>query len=104
MPKRKRFPPTRHTDRVLDAPVVASIDLHGDSAVEAGARVREFLSMASRLHRGKVVRIITGRGRGSIGRAVLLPTVARLLKGPLRAFVEDHSIGIDEGSYLVLLK
>jgi len=104
MPRRK--PPVRGYghDRVLDAPVAASLDLHGAMVAEATAQVRSFLTAASKVHRGKVVRIITGRGRGSERGAVLRPLVARLLKGPLSLYVADYSLSVDEGSYLVLLR
>ncbi len=104
MPRRKPPVTGYGHDRVLDAPVVATLDLHGAIVAEATTMVRNFLTASSKVHRGKVVRIITGRGRGSARGAVLRPTVARLLKGPLSLFVADYSIGVDEGSYLVLLK
>lgn len=104
MPRRKKTTTDYGHDRVLDAPVAASIDLHGAIAAEATVRVRNFLTAASRVHKGKVVRIITGKGRGSERGAVLRPMVARLLKGPLSTIVMDYSISVDEGSYLVLLR
>lgn len=104
MPKRRKQAPPHAHDPVLDAPVAATLDLHGSTVAEATAQVRGFLTAQSRLHPRSVVRIITGRGRGSSGGAVLRPTVARLLKGPLSLVVADFTIGIDEGSYLVLLK
>lgn len=104
MPRRTKPPPPYGHDRVLDAPVVATLDLHGAIVAEATTRVEAFLRASSRVHRGKVVRIITGRGRGSERGPVLRPTVGRLLKGPLSALVADFSISDDEGSYLVLLR
>ena len=104
MPRRKKSSHWQGGDRVLDAPVASSIDLHGLTAAEATVQLHSFMTTACRLHRGKVIRIITGRGRGSASGPVLRPTVARLLKGPLSVFVADFSIGVDEGSYLVLLK
>jgi hypothetical protein len=104
MPKRKKPISGYGADPVLDAPVAATLDLHGSTVTEATMQLRSFLTTQSRVRPGKVVRVITGRGRGSAGKAVLLPAVGRLLKGPLSIFVADCSIGVDEGSYLVLLK
>jgi hypothetical protein len=103
-PPRRKQPAFHSADPVLDAKVSATLDLHGLTAVEATERLRSFLTAESRRHAGKVVRVITGRGRGSERGAVLRPTVGRLLKGPLGLFVKDFSIGVDEGSYLVLLR
>lgn len=89
---------------MLDAVVSATLDLHGSTAAEATSLLRSFLTAESRRRPGKVVRIITGRGRGSERGAVLRPTVGRLLKGPLALFVKDYSIEVDEGSYRALLK
>jgi DNA-nicking Smr family endonuclease len=104
MPRRKKPSVQYGGDPVLDAPVVATLDLHGMIVAEATVQLRNFLTSASQVKRGKVVRVITGRGRGSERGAVLRPAVARLLKGPLALFVADYSIDADEGSYLVLLK
>lgn len=104
MPKRKKPISGYGSDPVLDAPVAATLDLHGSTVADATLQLRNFLTTQSRMRPGKVVRVITGRGRGSAGKAVLLPAVGRLLKGPLGVFVADYSIGIDEGSYLVLLR
>lgn len=104
MPRRKKPISGYGADPVLDAPVAATLDLHGFTVAEGTLQLRNFLTTQSRMRPARVVRVITGRGRGSAGKAVLLPAVGRLLKGPLNAFVADYSIGVDEGSYLVLLK
>jgi len=64
--------------------------------------VKSLLTTSSRLHHGEFVGIVTGRGSAS--RAVLLPAVGRLRTGPMRVFVPDFSVSVDEGSFLVLLK
>ena len=104
MPRRSKHPLRHAADPVLDAPVAATLDLHGSTVAEATTLLRSFLTAEGRRRPGKVVRIITGRGRGSERGAVLRPAVARLLKGPLALHVADYSIGVDEGSYLVLLR
>ncbi len=53
---------------------------------------------------GDVVHIVTGRGRGSAGRPVLRPLVARLLRDELAPLVAEHSKDLNEGGYLVRLK
>lgn len=100
--RRNRIPELR--DPLLDAKVADVLDLHGASQQEAKALLRDYLATANRLHAGAVVKIITGRGRGSAGDAVLKPLVERLLKGELRTYVADHALDVDQGSYLVRLK
>lgn len=104
MGKRQRIRHPELRDPLLDAPVADSLDLHGLSQLEAQARLRDFLATASRIHAGGVVRIITGRGRGSQNGAVLKPLVERLLRGELRVYVADQAPDADQGSYLVRVK
>lgn len=100
--RRSRFPELR--DPLLDAPVADELDLHGASQQEARTRLRDYLATSNRLHAGAVVKVITGRGRGSANGAVLKPLVERLLRGELRIYVADHALDADQGSYLVRLK
>ena len=60
-------------DPLLDAKPVAELDLHGQKAGEVTGQVRGFLTNWARRTPGGVVRIITGKGKGSAGRAVLKP-------------------------------
>jgi DNA-nicking Smr family endonuclease len=104
MPRRRPVAPSLNSDPLLDAEAVATLDLHGFSQVQARAEVRNFLASASRHHRGRVVHIITGRGKRSANGSVLHPLVARMLKSELRIYVADHTADLSEGGFLVLVR
>lgn len=89
---------------LLDATPVATLDLHGDTALEAQRRVRDFVTTHSRISRGKVIHIITGRGLGSRGRAVLPGAVRTALSSEIRRFVEEFDQDLDEAGFLVRMK
>jgi len=89
---------------LLDATPVATLDLHGDTALGAERRVRDFVTTHSRVSRGKVLHIITGRGMGSRGRAVLPGAVRRALISEISRFVEEFDRDLDEAGFLVRLK
>ena len=65
---------------LLDATPVATLDLHGDTALEAERRVKDFVATHARISGGQVIHIITGRVVGSRGRAVLPGAVRRALR------------------------
>ena len=88
---------------LLDATPVATLDLHGDTALDAERRVRDFILTQSRIARGQVVHIITGRGLGSRGRPVLPGAVRKVLKGEVSRFVEEFDRDLDEAGFLVRL-
>jgi DNA-nicking Smr family endonuclease len=92
------------SDPLLDARPAEVLDLHGRSAQEVPALVREFLTNWQRRAPGGVVHIITGKGRGSAGGAVLKPQVAALLKTQLRALVADWDRTPDDGGYVIRLR
>jgi DNA-nicking Smr family endonuclease len=102
--RRSRQPRFDSVDPLLDAKPVATLDLHGFTASEADGAVRNFLQTWKRRAPGKIVHVVTGKGRGSPGGPVLRTKVGRLLSdemGPLiRAFVKD----VNEGGYLVELQ
>ena len=83
---------------------MAQLDLHGDDALSAERRVRDFILTHARVSRGKVVHVITGRGRNSPGRPVLRGCVKTLLAGDLGRFVEDYQMDLDDGGWLVRLR
>jgi Smr domain len=91
-------------DPLLDATPVATLDLHGDTAMEAERRVRDFIRTHARLSGGRVLHVITGRGRGSAGRPVLPGVVRRVLQGDVARFVEDFARDLDEAGYLIRLR
>jgi DNA-nicking Smr family endonuclease len=91
-------------DPLLDAQVVAELDLHRMTSTEATAAARAFLEGRHRGGQSGVVRIITGRGRGSAGPPVLRGAVKRLLVGPLRTIVADYALDDSGGAFLVRVR
>lgn len=89
---------------LLDAKPVATLDLHGDTALEAQRRVKDFVATHSRISRGKVIHIVTGRGKGSRGKAVLPGVVRRALQSEIHRFVQEFDLDLDEAGFLVRLK
>ena len=51
-----------------------------------------------------MVHIITGKGKGSQGGAVLRPLVAAELRGACASLVADWSRDTDDGGYVVRLR
>lgn len=90
-------------DRLLDARVAATLDLHGVTAMEAKARAESFVRTAARARPGSVVHIITGKGRNSPTGAVLKPAVRAVLRaaGPILAEWDED---VDGGGFLVRLR
>jgi hypothetical protein len=91
------------SDPLLDAPVAATLDLHGLGAIEAEAALKGFLETQKRRGPGSVLHVITGRGRGSTGKPVLRPLVKRVLKGAGPGVVRDWALTHDEGGYKIRL-
>ena len=89
---------------LLDATPVATLDLHGDTAMDAERRVRDFVATHARLSKGKVIHIITGRGLGSRGPAVLPGAVRRALSGEVGRLVDEFDRDLDEAGFLVRLR
>jgi DNA-nicking Smr family endonuclease len=88
---------------LLDATPVATLDLHGDTALEAERRVRDFILTQKRIAGGQVVHIITGRGLGSRRGPVLPGVVRRVLKGEVASFVQEFDRDLDDAGFLVRL-
>jgi hypothetical protein len=102
---RKRRPPEfGFFGDLLDADPVATLDLHGDTAAQAEPRVRDFILTHSRISKGQVVRILTGKGRGSPRGPVLPSVVRRTLEGDLGRFVDEFDRDLDEAGFVVRLK
>jgi DNA-nicking Smr family endonuclease len=91
-------------DALLDADPVSTLDLHGHTANECRGRLNDWLATWRRKQSGKVVHIITGKGKGSIGQPVLKNLVRQLLAGPLSVMISDSSEDIDGGGYKVRLR
>lgn len=104
MPRRRSKATHRDPFDQLDGPVADELDLHGFSGVEARVRVPMYLETASRRHAGKVVRIITGKGRNSSGTPVLKPLVRKLLKEASPSLVAEFDLDLDEGGFRVRLR
>ena len=100
---RSRQPQFDGRDDLLDGGD-ATLDLHGSSADEARAMVRRFLGAESRSKRGRVVHIITGKGKGSRNGAVLRPLVAAELRGACARFVTEWGPDVGEGGFKVRLR
>lgn len=91
----------RFSGDLLDATPVATLDLHGDTALEAGRRVRDFVTTHALISRGEVIHIITGRGGA---RPVLPGAVRKALGSEISRFIEEFDRDLDEAGFLVRLK
>jgi hypothetical protein len=89
---------------LLDATPAATLDLHGYTGLEAERRVRDFVATHARISRGQVIHIITGKGRGSRGKAVLPGVVGRALTSDIQRFIDEFDLDLDESGFLVRLK
>ena len=89
---------------LLDARPVEALDLHGYTLAEAVRTAKNFVVTWQRRAPGAVVRIITGKGKGSANGPVLRERVRRLLKSELRGLVAESTLALDEGGFLVRLK
>lgn len=97
--------PTPPTPTTLHSAIVADeIDLHGDTADEAGRRLEMFLDRVSVSARGGVVRVITGRGARSHGQPVLQGVVRDALNGWLSHRVAEWAVDVGGGAYLVRVR
>ena len=85
-------------------PVAMVFDLHGQTVLEAVHSAEQFLRSQVRVRPGKVVRIITGRGRGG-GNAPIRSRVRTLLRrmADEGTVVRDYDLEHTEGSFLVRL-
>lgn len=109
MGKRKKGRRPKHPEfgffgDLLDATPAATLDLHGDTALDAERRVRDFIQTQSRIASGQVVHIVTGRGLGSRGRPVLPGVVRKVLKGDVSRFVQEFDRDLDEAGFMVRLR
>jgi len=104
MKRRPTQPRFDASDDLFRAPLDGRIDLHGMSAAQAEAAVRSFIDSWRRREPGAVVLIITGKGKGSEGGAVLRPAVRTLLKTKLSGFVSDWALDDSEGAFRVRVR
>ncbi len=99
MPHQPRY--SSH-DPLLDARPAVTLDLHGRTEAEARAAVEKLVRGPGAS--GKVVHIITGKGKNSPGAPVLKNLVRGMLKGSLAPFVADWAPDAGEGGYRVLVR
>lgn len=80
----------------------ATFDLHGQSVLEAERNTEHFLRAQRKAGR-RVVRLVTGRGKGG-GSAPIRTRVRTLLRRLTGELVKEFELEDGEGSYLVELK
>ena len=85
-------------------PPVATLDLHGFTASEVPLALSTFFSSWRRRDKGALVHVITGKGKGSAGRPVILPRVRRMLSEEFHDVVASFEPDETGGGYLVKLK
>jgi DNA-nicking Smr family endonuclease len=110
MPRKKRTRTGSRTpfymgrDPLLDATPAATLDLHGQTRLQAETSLKNFLETWWRRDPGAVVHVVTGRGRGSPGRPVLRQAVARMLGSTHASRIDEFALDLDEGGYMVRLR
>ncbi len=90
--------------RLLSETPVATLDLHGYTAAEARLRVQDFLTTYSRISGGSLVHVITGKGTGSDGEAVLLGLVRDMLDDEAADHVEEYAGVLGGGGWAVRVR
>ena len=90
--------------RLLSEMAVATLDLHGYTVAQAQLRLRDFLTTHSHISAGSVVHVITGKGTGSEGPAVLLELVRAMLDGEVAYQVGEYAGMLGGGGWVVRLK
>ena len=95
-----RQPTFSSHDPLLDARVAVTLDLHGRTQAEARAAIETLVQASS----GKLLCVITGKGKGSAGGPVLKTLVRGMLKGSLAPLIRDWSLDAGEGGYRILVR
>ena len=90
--------------RLLTETPLATLDLHGYTAAQARPRVRDFLTTHARLSGSRVVHLITGKGTGSSGTAVLLDLVRGMLHDEVAHLVDEYAGMLGGGGWVVRVK
>ena len=88
-----------------DLEPAATLDLHGQSVLEAAANAERFLRSQRKARPGATLRVVTGRGRGG-GGAPIRTRVRTLLRRMREegGVVRDYLLEDTEGSFLVRLR
>ena len=95
-----RQPVFSSNDALLDGRAAHTLDLHGRTETEARAAVDKLVKASS----GKLVHVVTGKGKGSAGGPVLKTLVRGMLKGSLAPLVKDWALDAGEGGFRILLR
>ena len=80
----------------------ATFDLHGQTVLEAEQNAERFLRVQRKAGR-RVVRLVTGRGKGG-GKAPIRTRVRTLLKRLTGEVVQEFELEDGDGSFLVELR
>ena len=89
---------------LLSETPVATLDLHGHTVAQARPRVRDFLTTHARISSGSVVHLITGKGAGSDGEAVLLRLVRDMLDDEAADHVDEYAGVLGGGGWVVRVR
>lgn len=87
--------------KLLSESPIAKLDLHGYTLAQARPRVRDFVTTHHRSSGGSVVHIITGKGTGSEGDAVLQNLVRDMLDEDVAHQVDDYAGMLGGGGWVV---
>ena len=90
--------------RLLSEMAVATLDLHGFTAAQAQLRLRDFITTHSHISAGNVVHVITGKGTGSEGPAVLLELVRDMLDDEAADQVDEYAGMLGGGGWVIRVK
>ena len=99
-----RRPEVTGVARLLSETPVATLDLHGYTGAQARRRVRDFLTTHSRISAGSVVHVVTGKGTGSEGDAVLPGLVRDMLDDEAADHVDEYAGMLGGGGWVVRVR
>ena len=95
-----RQPAFSSHDPLLDARPNRTLDLHGHTEAAARAAVEKLVKTSG----GKLVHVVTGKGKHSSGGPVLKSLIRGMLRGSLAPLVKDWSLDDGEGGYRILVR
>ncbi|MEP6691421.1 MAG: Smr/MutS family protein [Gemmatimonadaceae bacterium] len=87
----------------LDGAAGDTLDLHGFTGAQAREHVTSYLQRVRKRKPGALVHIITGKGRNSPGRPVLMPLVRGILRAAPSTQIARWGPDDDDGGFLVRL-
>ena len=99
-----RPPEVTGVARLLSETPVATLDLHRYTGAQARRRVRDFLTTHSRISAGSVVHVVTGKGTGSEGDAVLPGLVRDMLDDEAPNHVDEYAGMLGGGGWVVRVR